>query len=123
MGSSIAAGVAALGEDVEAAFIVPGDMPLLTSGVFQELAAAFARPPRPLIVYPATPSGEQRNPVLWPRRYFPMLLTLAGPGGAKGLLRRLGPECLPVIADNPAVFADVDTADDLETARNQPHRP
>jgi len=123
MGSSIAAGVAALGEDVEAAFIVPGDMPRLTSGVFQNLAAVFARAQRPMIVYPATPAGEQRNPVLWPRSYFPKLATLSGPDGAKGLLRRLGPECLSVVADDPAVFADVDTADDLEAARALPRSP
>jgi len=123
MGSSIAAGVAALGEDVEAAFIVPGDMPRLTSGVFQKLATVFARAQRPMIVYPATPTGEQRNPVLWPRRYFPKLATLSGPDGAKGLLRRLGPECLSVVADDPAVFTDVDTADDLEAARALPRSP
>jgi molybdenum cofactor cytidylyltransferase len=123
MGSSIAAGVAALGADVEAAFIVPGDMPRLTSDVFQKLAAAFARAERPMIVYPATPAGEQRNPVLWPRRYFPKLATLSGPDGAKGLLRRLGPECLSVVADDPTVFADIDTADDLAAARALPRSP
>jgi molybdenum cofactor cytidylyltransferase len=119
MGTSIAAGVAALGEDIEATFIVPGDMPRLTPGLFAQLAAAFAEGPRPTIVYPATPSGEQRNPVLWPRRYFPKLLTLAGPDGAKGFLRRLAPECTPVVVDDPAIFADVDTPEDLQAARTR----
>jgi molybdenum cofactor cytidylyltransferase len=122
MGSSVAAGVAALGEDVEATFIVPGDMPRLTSGLLQKLTTAFVQAPGPLIVYAATPAGEQRNPVLWPRRYFPKLVTLAGPGGAKGLLQRLAPECLPIVADDPTVFSDIDTAEDLEAVRNRAAR-
>jgi molybdenum cofactor cytidylyltransferase len=123
MGSSIATGVAALGADVEAAFIVPGDMPRLKSSVFQTLAAAFAQAPLPMIVCPATPTGEQRNPVLWPRRFFPKLLGLSGAGGAKGLLQNLGAESVPIITDDAGAFADVDTRDDLEAARTLRQRP
>jgi len=112
MGTSIAAGVAALGEAPDGAFIVPGDMPLLTPVLLRSLIADFERLGGAPIVYPATPDGDQRNPVLWPRRLFPRLRALSGPEGAKALLRSLPAESVAVAGD-PAVFADIDTPEDL----------
>ena len=112
MGTSIAAGVSALGESADGAFIVPGDMPLLTTDLLQSLIAAFDRHGGGPIVYPATPDGEQRNPVLWPRRFFPKLRALSGPEGGKALLRTLAVETVAVPCD-PAAFADVDTPAEL----------
>jgi len=60
-------------------------------------------------VFPAAPAGGQRNPVLWPRRFFPKLMFLSGAEGAKRLLRSVVSETISVTADDPAVFADVDT--------------
>jgi molybdenum cofactor cytidylyltransferase len=112
MGSSIATGVAALRDTAEAAFIVPGDMPLLTVGLLRSLIAAFERHNGAPIVYPTTPDGAQRNPVLWPSRLFPELCALSGPAGAKALLRPLLAESVAVACD-PAFFVDVDTPADL----------
>ena len=112
MGSSIAAGVSALRDTADAAFIVPGDMPLLTAGLLRSLIAAFERHSGAPIVYPATPDGAQRNPVLWPSRLFPELRALSGPEGAKALLRPLLAESVAVAGD-PAVFVDIDTPADL----------
>jgi len=115
MGFSIAAGISALGDDVDGAFIVPADMPFLSEDLLRSLSAAFEQHGGQPIVYPTTPAGEQRNPVLWPRRHFAELRMLAGPEGAKRLLQSLGGESVPVIAD-AAVFADVDTPADLNAA-------
>ena len=41
MGSSIAVGVIALGSQALGAFIVPGDMPFLTSALLKDLMATF----------------------------------------------------------------------------------
>ena len=112
MGSSIATGVAALRDTAGAAFIVPGDMPLLTVGLLRSLIAAFERHSGAPIVYPATPDGAQRNPVLWPSRLFPELRALSGPEGAKALLRPLLAESVVVDCD-PAIFVDIDTPADL----------
>lgn len=120
MGLSIAAGVAALDDSViEAAFIVPADMPFLTAGVLQRLADTFVHHGAEPIVYPTTPEGAQRNPVLWPRRHFAELRMLAGPQGAKRLLQRLGEECVPVAVGDAAVFADIDTLADLNAAETR----
>jgi molybdenum cofactor cytidylyltransferase len=112
MGSSIAAGVAALRDTADAAFIVPGDMPLLTVGLLRSLIAAFERHRGAPIVYPATPDGAQRNPVLWPSRLFSELRALSGPEGAKALLRPLLAEGVVVDCD-PAIFVDIDIPADL----------
>ena len=116
MGSSIAAGAAVLDDGVTGAFVVPGDMPLLSPQLIAALMSAFEANRRDRIVYPATPAGEQRNPVLWPRRHFGALLSLPPEKGAKALLQLVAQECIAVAAAD-AVLSDVDTPADLEAAR------
>jgi molybdenum cofactor cytidylyltransferase len=116
MGSSIAAGVAALDENAAGVFIVPGDVPLLSPQLVAALIAAFEASKRDRIIYPTTPSGEQRNPVLWPRRHFGALLALPPAAGAKALLQLVATECVAVPADE-AALSDVDTEAELEAAR------
>jgi molybdenum cofactor cytidylyltransferase len=65
MGSSIAVGISQLSAGLRGAFIVPGDMPLLTGALLDNLIAKFSERRGRSIVFPATLSGEQRNPVLW----------------------------------------------------------
>jgi molybdenum cofactor cytidylyltransferase len=72
-----------------------------------------------LIVYPTTLAGEQRNPVLWPRRFFSLLASLNGPGGAKRLLATSIDSQKPVPVVDEGAFADIDTPADLETARSK----
>ena len=117
MGGSIAAGIRALAHEIDGAFIVPGDMPFLSAAVLRQLVAEFERSGSEKIVFPATPEGDQRNPVLWPRRYFPQLTALQGTEGAKRLLQYAGAETIRVIVDDPIEFSDVDTQADLEAAR------
>jgi molybdenum cofactor cytidylyltransferase len=117
MGTSIASGIAAFGPDIEGAFVVPGDMPHLTASLLLRLAASFEAGKRRAVVFPADASGEQRNPVLWPRRLFPDLMRLSGRGGAKDLLRAHRAESIAVAVDDPALLDDVDTQEDLEAAR------
>jgi molybdenum cofactor cytidylyltransferase len=116
MGSSIAAGVAALDADVIGCFIVPGDVGLLPPALVSDLVTAFQQRQHDGIVYPTTAGGEQRNPVLWPRRHFGALLALPQDKGAKALLQLVASECVPVVADAAAI-SDIDTPADLEAAR------
>ncbi|HEX2335158.1 MAG TPA: nucleotidyltransferase family protein [Hyphomicrobiaceae bacterium] len=117
MGTSVAAGIAALHGDIEGAFIVPGDMPRLTSILLVRLASAFDESGRRKVVFPVTAGGDQRNPVLWPRRYFPLLTSLRGPQGGKQLLQRLAELCVAVRAEDDRQLLDVDEIDDLIAAR------
>lgn len=117
MGTSIATGIAALDPALEGTFIVPGDMPFLGEPLIRKLHEQFSASGGRAIVYPATPDGGQRNPVLWPRRFFPELSALTGDTGAKLLLRTHARDAAAVIVDDASTFLDVDTPAELEAAR------
>ncbi len=121
MGSSIATGVSALNEGVRGALIQPGDMPFITCALIERLITAFERDHG--IAFPAKLTGEQRNPVLWPRRHFPLLTALRGQSGAKSLLKRFAGSCGAVTVADESVFADVDTLEDLAVARVRGRKP
>lgn len=114
MGGSIGAGIGALDREIEGALIVPGDMPLLTAQLIEALAKAFNAAERARVVYPVTRAGEQRNPVLWPRRFFAALQALPPDAGAKALLQTL-PACdrvaMPLEDEGP--LRDIDTPEEL----------
>lgn len=112
IGGSIAAGVRALSDVPQGVFVVPGDLPNLTRDVFRLLGSAFAEAAGASVVVPVTAEGEQRNPVLWPRRLFPRLAALAGPEGGKSLLDTLGEARVDVAFGDESLFADIDTPED-----------
>lgn len=113
IGGSIATGVAALGDGVAGALIAQADMPALTAALIDRLIRRFEEAGSARIVHPVGPDGRQRNPVIWPRRYFPELVRLSGDTGAKALIERCadGVETVPV--GDEAAFVDLDTADEL----------
>jgi molybdenum cofactor cytidylyltransferase len=117
MGGSIACGVAALEADLAGVFIVPGDMPFLTSDLLQALVAAFKERGERLAIFPTSPSGEQRAPVLWPRHLLPRLRALSGAEGGKALLKSLSGETFGVAIADASQLMDIDTAEDMEAAR------
>lgn len=112
MGSSIACGIRALPADCDGAFIVPGDMPKLSTALLVQLAEAFTAGGMSSPVYPARGDGTQSPPVLWPRSAFAALAKLSGPFGGKSLLADLGGTALTVTDDT--LLADVDTVADLD---------
>jgi len=117
MGGSVATGVAAVGDRVEGALIVQGDMPSLDPALIDRLIAAFENADGHSIVHPALEDGSQRNPVLWPRAHFSELAALSGEQGAKPLLAKHRSACLAVTVAGAGTFADIDTAEDLERFR------
>jgi molybdenum cofactor cytidylyltransferase len=117
MGSSIAVGISALDPNAQGALVVPGDMPFLTSSLFDRVILAFREAQFEPIVFPASAAGEQRNPVLWPRRFFPLLTSLKGAEGGKRLLASLAGSCKALPVPNEVALADVDTPKDLAVAR------
>jgi len=118
MGGSIAAGIAAVRPETSASFIVPGDMAFLTSAFIRSLIDAFREEGGARIIVPTTRAGAQRNPVLWPRRYFGALQALAPGAGAKALLQASANECRMVAMDDDEL-ADIDTEAELATARER----
>jgi molybdenum cofactor cytidylyltransferase len=118
MGSSIAAGVRALDTTIDGAFIVPADMPFLSADLLGGLMSAFERHDGARTIYPATPEGAQRNPVLWPRRTFPSLASLSGPQGAKPLLQSRDVSSVAVSVNDSTLLEDIDTPAALAAAQS-----
>jgi molybdenum cofactor cytidylyltransferase len=119
MGSSIAVGVMALGQQVQGAFVVPGDLPFLTSDLIKDLTADFIESRGALITYPTTSKGKQRNPVLWPRRFFASLASLSGSPGAKHLLQSCADSQKQAHVFDESAYLDIDAPADLEAARSR----
>lgn len=121
MGGSVAAGVRALSPPSRGTFIVPGDMANLSPDMLLRLAEAFVGAGEDMVVVPVTTRGEQRNPVLWPRRLFPDLAALSGAKGGKTVLDRLSSsERLDVAFEDVSLFADIDTRDDYARLIGEP---
>ncbi len=97
----------------DGALIVPGDMPLLPASLIDALIYAFEAGGQGRIVAPVTSEGEQRNPVLWPRRYFTELYRLDGDRGGKALLERHAADVDVLVVEDADVLRDVDTPADL----------
>lgn len=121
MGGSIAICVSKLATALDGAAIVPGDMPFLTSSVIERLGAKFQERDGTSIVFPSTPAGEQRNPVIWPRRFFGLLESLTGPEGGKRLLIELADSCSAVLISDEKVLLDIDAPDDVPDAPQAGH--
>jgi molybdenum cofactor cytidylyltransferase len=140
MSTSVAAGVAALEDLVDGALICLGDMPRVSTDDVVALVDAFGssvsdpsrsteanrggtncdlgRPARAAPAAWVPVHARQRgNPVLWSAAWFGALLELQGDRGAKGLLTELGDQVVEVPAGE-GVLVDLDTADELEKARN-----
>lgn len=110
MGHSIATGMRAVTDAIDGVAIIPGDMPLITSRSLRSLADAFAAHAGRSIVHAAAQDGAQHNPVIWPRVYFPALLSLQGDRGAKSWIEnaiavRLEDSELLDVDDQPALAA------------------
>ncbi len=119
--SSIAAGIGALPSWASSAMIVPGDMPGMRASICDELISTFAASGCDAVVHAATPDGNQRNPVIWPKRLFASLMALEGDVGGKALIaaeRAMRPNRVIAVAYTVSdIFLDVDEPNDLRRWR------
>jgi molybdenum cofactor cytidylyltransferase len=109
--TSVRAGLERLAAGAEAALFLPGDQPLVSSRLIDQLISAWERGDRP-IVRPR--SGDRIGaPILWDRSVFFELVSLTGDVGGRSLLTERNDEVLEVEIDDAMELADVDTAGDL----------
>jgi len=115
MGTSVAAGIAALPDACEAVVVMLGDQPFVGPEIINALIDAHRDTGRPLV---ASRYGTVRGaPMLIGRDLFDEARALDGDVGARVLLRR-HPELVAEVdvGEGPASW-DVDTPDDLERVR------
>ncbi len=114
LSTSLAAGLAALPQGIDAALVCLGDMPRIAPRLIERLMAAYAPTEGRSIVVP-THQGKRGNPVLWDRRFFPAMAAVAGDVGARHLIGEHSDEVVEIEAGDPAVLFDVDTPETLST--------
>jgi molybdenum cofactor cytidylyltransferase len=112
--SSVNAGIAALPETTEAAFVMLGDMPLVDAKLLQSLDAARLAAGSADAVLPVH-GGQRGNPVLMGRSLFAAAMALTGDEGARKLLRDPSLTIVEVAAGE-GVAVDIDTPEALRSA-------
>lgn len=73
-----------LEEEIEGAFIFLSDQPFISPNLIHEIAIKFTAS-NAEIVAPRV-NGQQCNPVLFRRSFFPQLMTVSGDRGAKKMI-------------------------------------
>lgn len=116
MGESLAAAVRATA-GAPGWLVLPADLPLVQSHTLVAVAQAWAEDPG-AVVLPHC-AGQRGHPVAFGARYAPALLALQGDMGAVQVLRaaRAAGQLRSLEVDDPGVFTDIDTLDDLNQAQ------
>jgi molybdenum cofactor cytidylyltransferase len=116
MATSLAAGINALGEHIEMALVLLGDMPYVAARIVDELVAAYLTSRQPITI-PRYGSAVG-PPTLFARPVFPDLLRLEGEVGGRQLLSKYPDLTRQVPFKEQDRPRDVDTVEDYERLRD-----
>jgi len=119
MASSLKAGLTALPVDIDGTLIVLADMPRVTAQILDRLISAFNPLEGRAICVPIW-EGKRGNPVLWAKRFFPEMASLAGDVGARHLIGEYAELVADVQMPDDAVLIDIDTPEALLGLRQKP---
>ena len=108
LSTSLRTGLAAVPANVAGAIVGLGDMPAVAPQHIQRLMAAFDPEGGKAIGVPMH-NGKRGNPVLWARRFFAEMSTMAGDTGAKALIGANESLVYEVEFEDTAVLTDLDT--------------
>lgn len=109
--TSVRAGLEACSPETRAAVVLLADQPLVGAGAVARLVEVFEGGAKVAV---ATYNGKRRNPVLFSREVWPLLLSeLSGDEGARSIMRNHPELVTEVPCDGVADPADVDTIEDL----------
>jgi molybdenum cofactor cytidylyltransferase len=114
MSTTVARGVRAVDDGVDAVVFLPGDMPAVDPATVESLVDAYRAEVGTAIA--AAHDDRRGNPVLFDRRHFDELLAVDGDVGGRPVLLD-GDGAAFVATGDPGVVADVDTTDDLRRQR------
>ena len=111
MMTSIYAGMCGLDNDVDGNMIILGDMPLISTVTINKIIQKFNKYNGNHIVYPIY-DNKQANPVIFPKKYFPEILSSKGDKGCKKVLKKYPGDALGIQINSDEVIIDCDTRDD-----------
>ena len=110
---SVRVGLAALGGNFDAVFIVLADQPLIGTGDLTELIAAFKKRPSGNVVVPVV-NGQRGNPILLDADARAQILASDTNLGCRHLIERQ-PELVHVLeTTNTRFVTDLDTLEDVQ---------
>ncbi|MGE5095559.1 MAG: nucleotidyltransferase family protein [Betaproteobacteria bacterium] len=111
MAASLVAGVQATLR-ADGWIVALGDMPRVRVGTIAAIADALRD--GATIALPVDASGRRGHPVGFASRLREELLALTGDVGARSVLARHGDAIRAIVTDDPGIFVDIDTPQDLE---------
>lgn len=111
MGASLAAGVRAT-PDAEGWIVALGDMPRIRAATHRAVTDAI-RKGAPLAAAVSAGTKERGHPVAFSRPLFAELASLDGDEGARSVVARHRGKLVGVPVDDPGIFLDIDTQQDL----------
>lgn len=110
MGSSLAAGIAAVTDSTaDAVAVLLGDMPWVAAATLRHLSAN-ARPGQ--IVVPVY-QGQRGHPVLFGRVFWPALMAVGGDQGGRQVILDHPDRCIRMAVVDDGVLRDIDRPEDL----------
>ncbi|MFO0997672.1 MAG: molybdopterin-binding/glycosyltransferase family 2 protein [Alphaproteobacteria bacterium] len=112
LSTSLARGLAAVPESADGALVCLGDMPRIKAQHLDRLIDAF-NPVEGRAICVPTYEGKRGNPVLFARRFFREMATIAGDVGARHLIGEHGELVAEVEIGDEGVLIDVDSPDAL----------
>jgi len=121
MGTSLAAGIRALPENVEEVMILVSDLPGLRPADVRSVQALAKQFPDALIFRACDDDGRPGHPVLFRRALFEELAKLSGDAGARDVIRAHRRRMKLVALPRGHATADLDTPEDWAAWRA--HRP
>ena len=112
MSGSMLAGLRVLRPEIQAALLVLGDQPALTTDLLQLLVNRYRATGAPIVA--PFYQGQRGNPVLFDRVLFSELLAVKGDRGGRLLIARHKEQVEWVEVDDPAVIMDIDSPQDYQ---------
>jgi molybdenum cofactor cytidylyltransferase len=112
MASSLRAGLAAVGPELDAALIVLGDQPLVRPQTINEIVGRYCGSDAEIVV--PHYQGSRGNPVLLNRSVFAKAMSLEGDVGCRAIFAQHADGILRVDVNDAGILADVDSREDYE---------
>jgi molybdenum cofactor cytidylyltransferase len=112
LSTSLITGLDALPAEADAVLVCLGDMPRVGAAALDRLIAAFDPLEGRGICVP-TFNGKRGNPILWDRRYVPLIREVRGDVGARHLIGELAEQVVEIPMEDDAVLTDIDSPEAL----------
>jgi molybdenum cofactor cytidylyltransferase len=114
MSGSLKLGLKSIQQDADAAMVVLGDQPFVSTATIDKLVDAY-KASRALVVAPLY-RGFRGNPILFDKSLFPQIMTISGDRGAKMVVEAHRDKLVEVEVEDKGVVFDIDTPSDYEKA-------